>query len=159
MRNDVHEEIARLGGMTVGELQRKYAAVYEEPTRSFNKPYLIKRIAWGLQARAEGGLSDRAKARAAELAREIDLRMSAPKTAPVVIASRFAQLSDSRLPMHGTILKRIYKGQTIEVLVRDRGFEFEGEVYRSLSAIAKKITGAHWNGYLFFGMPRSEAAS
>lgn len=159
MRNDVHDEIAKLGGMAVGELQRKYAAVFEEPTRSFNKPYLIKRIAWGLQAQAEGGVSERAKARAAELARDIDLRMTAPRAAPVVVANRFAQKADARLPMPGTILKRTYKGQTLEVVVRDRGFEFEGQVYRSLTAIAKKVTGAHWNGYLFFGMPKSEAAS
>ncbi len=159
MRNDVHEEIATLGSMTVGELQRKYAAVFEEATRSFNKPYLIKRIAWGLQARAEGGLSQRAKDRAAELARDIDLRMTAPKSAPVVVANRFKQHADTRLPMPGTILKRTYKGQTLEVLVRDRGFEFEGQFYRSLTAIAQKITGTHWNGYLFFGMAKMEAMS
>ena len=56
------------------------------------------------------------------------------------------------LPMPGTVLRRDYKGRTILVTVLDRGFEFEGEFFRSLSAVAQHITGAHWNGRLFFGL-------
>jgi len=50
----------------------------------------------------------------------------------------------------GAALTRQYKGQTIEVRVLPRGFEYEGEVYRTLSAVARKVTGTHWNGYHFF---------
>jgi hypothetical protein len=61
------------------------------------------------------------------------------------------QLSqDGRLPMPGAVIARRYKGQDIEVRVLPDGFEFEGEVYRTLSAVAKKVTGTHWNGYHFF---------
>ena len=56
--------------------------------------------------------------------------------------------------MAGTLLKRRYKGQTVQVRVLAQGFEFDGEAYRSLSAVARKVTGAHWNGYHFFGLPR-----
>ncbi|MCK6483010.1 MAG: DUF2924 domain-containing protein [Phycisphaerae bacterium] len=54
----------------------------------------------------------------------------------------------------GTILRRTYQRREIVVTVFERGFEFEGRIYRSLSAIAKVITGAHWNGRLFFGLVR-----
>ena len=52
--------------------------------------------------------------------------------------------------MPGTIITRQYKGETIEVQVLADGFEYEGEVYRTLSAVAKAVTGTHWNGYHFF---------
>ena len=61
---------------------------------------------------------------------------------------------DIRLPMPGTRLKRKYKGHVYEVEVLDKGFAYDGEVYRSLSAIAQAITGSHWNGYLFFGIDK-----
>ncbi|WP_372718055.1 DUF2924 domain-containing protein [Novipirellula sp.] len=57
---------------------------------------------------------------------------------------------DDRLPAFGLTIERIYKGVTNEVIVREGGFEFEGEFYKSLTAIARLITGSHWNGYRFF---------
>ena len=68
-----------LKSMTVGELRRRYREVFEEDTRSFNKPFLLRRIAWQLQAKEYGGLSERALGRAAELADTSFLRTSAPK--------------------------------------------------------------------------------
>lgn len=62
------------------------------------------------------------------------------------------QSRDMRLPIPGTVITKDYKGQMIEVLVVDGGFEYKGKVYKSLTAIAKEITGAHWNGYLFFNL-------
>ena len=61
---------------------------------------------------------------------------------------------DQRLPLPGTVLVREYKGNSVQVRVLDRGFEFEGEVYRSLSAVAKKITGTHINGFNFFRLQK-----
>ena len=62
------------------------------------------------------------------------------------------------LPMPGTVLTRPYKGRTITATVLDDGFEYEGEVYRSLSAVAKAVTGSHWSGNYFFGLKgRSKA--
>ncbi|MBC7835953.1 MAG: DUF2924 domain-containing protein, partial [Phycisphaerales bacterium] len=60
----------------------------------------------------------------------------------------------SKLPAEGTILRREYKGRDIVVRVLEDGFEHDGETYRSLSAIAKAVTGAHWNGPLFFGLSK-----
>ncbi len=57
---------------------------------------------------------------------------------------------DGRLPPPGTVLTRPYKGGTIQVQVLAHGFEYDGKVYRSLSAVAKAVTGSHCNGFLFF---------
>ncbi len=60
--------------------------------------------------------------------------------------------ADARLPMPGALLTRQYNERTIQVRVLPNGFDHEGTIYRSLSAVAKAVTGAHWNGYLFFGI-------
>ena len=70
MTLNISRQITALGRMTPKELRSRYAAVFGEPTRSGNKEFLIKRIAWRLQSQAEGGLSDRARRRAEQLARE-----------------------------------------------------------------------------------------
>jgi len=163
---NVQTALAELQKMTVGELRQRYAEVWNEPTRSFNKPHLIKRIIWRLQALKEGGLSERARQRAMELANDADLRLGPPRGMSVeavadagpVVTSPFRVEPDDRLPMPGTLLRREYKGRTLLVRVLPAGFEYEGEIYRSLSAVAKKITGSHWNGYLFFGITRKESA-
>jgi hypothetical protein len=63
---------------------------------------------------------------------------------------------DLRLPKPGDLLSRDYKGKQITVRVLENGFEYEGKRFRSLSAIAQSVTGAHWNGLLFFGLARQE---
>jgi len=144
--------------MTVAELRGKHAEVFGEETTSRHKKHLIRRIAWRLQANEEGGLSERARRRARELAADSDVRLTAPKkaapaTGPTKVAAiRISQ--DDRLPLPGTILTRQYKGQTVEVKVLPDGFEYAGEVYRTLSAVAKAVTGTHWNGYHFFKLGR-----
>ena len=148
----IGKEIAALRRMTPRELRARYAEVFGEPTRSGNKQHLIKRIAWKIQANAEGGLSERAKRRAAQLAAESDVRLSAPKAPAATGRTKTALVTrkDDRLPPPGSVLTRDYKGQTLHVTVRDDGFEFEGVTYRTLSACAKAITASHVNGFAFF---------
>jgi hypothetical protein len=155
----IAEEIERLKGMTAKELREKYREVFHEESRSNNKPHLWKRIAWRLQELQEGGLSERARQRAEELANDADLRIRAPRcefqgieNSPDAnkIVKNLPFSHDRRLPMPGTLLTRDYRGKTIRVLVLEKGFEYEGRVYRSLSAIAKEVTGTHWNGFGFF---------
>ncbi len=155
---NVAKEVAAMERMTVDELRAKYADVFGEPTNGRNKRWLIKRIAWRMQANAEGDLSERARRRAMELANDADLRMTPPrerKPAPAVdeqtIAAATPVVAATNL-MPGTALKREYKGQTIRVMVLADGFEYLGERYKSLSAVAKAVTGQHWNGRLFFGL-------
>lgn len=59
---------------------------------------------------------------------------------------------DPRLPKAGTILTRVFNGKEIKVTVLDHGFEYDGETWRSLSAIARKVSGTSWNGFLFFNL-------
>jgi hypothetical protein len=164
MALNIDKEVAQMQRMTVNELQEKFAQVFGERPRGRNKQWLVKRIAWRMQANEYGGLSERALQRARELANPADLRLSAPRarsetggSTNTPVPARFT--GDSRLPMVGTLLTRRYKGRTLEVKVASDGFEFEGEKYKSLSAIAKVVTGSHWNGYHFFGMAEREKAS
>ncbi|MBA2224603.1 DUF2924 domain-containing protein [Thermogemmata fonticola] len=155
MSLNVMKELAALGRMTVKELRDKYAEVFGEETPAHNQTWLVRRIAWRLQALAEGDLSERARQRAAELANDADLRMNPPKALPVAAAEPAATKvlpfkPDDRLPPPGTLITREYRGETVQVKVLPNGFEYEGQVYRSLSAVAKAITGSHCNGYFFF---------
>lgn len=149
MTPKVAKQVEALAEMTVAELRERYAGVFGEDTRSRHKEFLKKRVAWGLQAKVEGGLSDRALRRAEELAKDSDLRLIAPRH---TVTRPFRPSADRRLPMPGTVLTREYHGQTVSVTVLDAGFEYAGQVYRSLTAVAKAITGTHWNGFHFFAL-------
>jgi hypothetical protein len=154
---NVGKELAALNRLSVAELRTRYAEVTGEPTRCRHKQYLVRRIIWHMQARVEGGLSERARRRARELAAGSDVRLTAPRGKPAdgpakVSAIRISH--DDRLPMPGAVIARPYKGETILVRVLPHGFDYEGEVYRSLSAVAKVVTGTHWNGYHFFNLGR-----
>ena len=153
MKLNIEREVATLGQMTVGQLQQRYVEVFGEPVRSRHKQYLIRRIAWRLQANAEGGLTERALRRAEELANVADVRVTPPRAATGLAATPTtapAAATDRRLPPAGTALTRRYKGRTINVIILPDGFEYDGERYRSLSAVAKAITGSHMNGFRFF---------
>jgi hypothetical protein len=157
MNLNVEKEVAAMKRMTVNELRIKYAEVFGEDTNARHKEWLVRRVIWRMQALAEGDISERARQRAEELANDADLRTTAPKLPRPVPApadrTKTATLNvapDRRLPLPGQEIMREYKGQTLIVRVLPHGFEFEGEVYKSLSAVAKVITGTHCNGYFFF---------
>ncbi|MBU0995368.1 MAG: DUF2924 domain-containing protein [Proteobacteria bacterium] len=153
---NLNKEIAILNNMTVNELRQKYSEVFGENTNARNKQYLIKKIAWRMQANIEGDLSERARRRAKELVDEAGLRVRPPKTFSVDSlpeqTSVHSVKKDSRIPGPGAVITRKYKGKMIMVTVLEEGFEFDSKKYRSLSGIAKEITGTHWNGYKFFDL-------
>ena len=146
-------DLAALGRMTGAELAQKYLVLFGQPARSRNKDFLRKRLAWRIQELAEGGLSERALARIEELgadalaARRRPARTKAP-TSPGVPSEGAAR--DLRIPPVGTVVTRLHGTKEHSVTVLDDGFEYQGERYRSLSKIARVITGTPWNGYLFF---------
>jgi hypothetical protein len=147
-------KLRALEQMTVGELAEKYREVFGEPTRTRNKEYLKKRIAWRIQELAEGGLTPRALELIERLAPAAPARWRQPvvrnggATAPGVVAMKAPR--DPRLPAVGTVLTREHGGVEHQVTVLDDGFEYQGERHRSLSAVARRITGTPWNGFLFF---------
>jgi hypothetical protein len=140
--------------MNVSQLREEFLKVFGQETKSRNKQWLFKRIAWRIQELAEGGLSERAKKRAAELANDADLRLRPPKGVPVEPVAKPKR--DPRLPPIGTELKREFNGKTHVVTVVDAGFTYKGKPYKSLSAIAKQISGTAWNGFGFFGLLQKE---
>ena len=156
MTEDIGQQVAALRQFTAGQLRDRYAELFGEPPRSGHREHLVRRIAWRMQALREGDLSERARRRAAELARDGDLRLTAPPTSarPLRKAAPTADhpTRDRRLPMPGTLLVRRYQGQTLQVKVLQQGFEYEGEHFGSLTSLTEKITGRHWNGYHFFGL-------
>ncbi|MBL1216596.1 MAG: DUF2924 domain-containing protein [Planctomycetes bacterium] len=163
---DITRLQCELRDMTVPELRRRYAEVFGEGTTSRHKPFLIRRILWRVQANAEGGLPERARQRALEIADDADLRVQAPASGSSVALAMTANgknthtstrhlsapVVDERLPTPGAVLTRRYRGRTVQVRVLPHGFDYDGTIYRSLSAVARAVTGSHWNGYLFFGL-------
>ena len=161
MDANLRHEIENLRKLKMKDLKLRYRELFGEESPSWNHQHLFRRIAWRLQARAEGDLSERARERAAQLAEDVDLRLRAPRrfwkelSAATDAGSAAKARRDPRLPAPGTTLERSYQGQTITVAVLEDGFEYNDKNYASLSAIAHEVTGTRWNGYLFFGLMRS----
>jgi hypothetical protein len=152
---NIVNEVATLRRLSVAQLRLRFAELFGETTNASNRTWLTKRILWRMQALAEGDLSQRARQRAAELARDADLRLNAPhiKTTTTTATPQPVSMPapiDQRLPPPGTILTRPYKGQLIQVQVLNEGFAYAGRIYPSLSAVAKTVTGSHTNGFHFF---------
>ena len=160
MPPDIGCEITAMRRMSTAELKARYAEIVGEPPRSHHREHLIRRIAWRLQALAEGDLTERARRRAQELARGAELRLHAPRKPRRrrQVVRRPRPKRDRRLPMPGTILVRQYLGRTRQVLVLDEGFEYEGRTFLTLTAVVKHISGQHWSGFHFFGLGRSRGA-
>ena len=141
--------LKHLESASIAELLVTYRDVTDKPATSRHKRHLIRSIAWALQARDSPALSSRARRRVAELVDPTDLRVSTATDIPGRPPSRRGK------PIPGTVICRPYKGELLHVRVIEGGFEYEGQSFGSLSAVAKHITGSHWNGNLFFGLPSS----
>ena len=164
MPESIAQEIAVLQRMSVAELRDCFAETFGERPRSGHRTWLLRRIAWRKQALAFGDLSERARARAQELAKDADLRLTPPRTDKNATATDTQRpmpcaIADDRLPMVGTLLTRPYKGRMLVVEVLADGFQYDGNRFASLSAVAKAATGAHWNGFYFFGLSDKKATN
>jgi hypothetical protein len=165
MDKAIMTEVENLRRAGVTSLRKRYRELFQEETRSRHREHLFRKIVWRLQALAEGPLSERARARAREIANDADLRVVAPKSffsvggEPVAIipGNQSKKQHDPRLPMAGSVLRRSWKGRTILVEVLPNGFRYEGRHYPSLSNIGVEITGTRWNGFAFFGLMRKAA--
>jgi hypothetical protein len=150
-KGTIRYQIRALTGDSVAKLKEKYLAVFGHESRSNHKQFLIRRIAWRLQANAEGELSERARERALLLAEEADLRIRAPQSFLREMSRSAGKVrGDPRLPAAGTTLTREFQGQNISVEVLAKGFRYQENTYKSLSAVARKVSGTQWNGFSFF---------
>ena len=150
---DVQSELKKLGLLTVSELRERYEELFGEPCKSRNKPHLLKRVGWRIQANAGGGLSDRAVQRIADLGDALPDRWQEKATKK----KRAERLRDPRLPPVGTVLEKTFGGAVHEVTVLNDGFEYRGEFFDSLSTIANRISGSRWNGFVFFRLEEAQS--
>lgn len=144
-------QILDLQRMPVAQLVARYVELFGKEPRIRNVAWLRRQVAWKLQEREFGGLGERARARLDELVTRIDLPLHGatqprPRPQPRPVAP------EPNVPVVGTVLTRRWRDQDIRVEVSGDGFVWAGVPYRSLSAVAKAITGAAWNGRLFFGL-------
>jgi hypothetical protein len=165
MDKAIMTEVENLRRASVTSLQKRYRELFQEEARSRHREHLFRKIVWRLQALAEGELSERARARALEIANDADLRVLAPRdffsvsgqSVEIMPGNQSKRQHDPRLPTVGTILRRSWKERTILVEVLPKGFRYENRRYPSLSNIAFEITGTRWNGFAFFGLMRKGA--
>ncbi len=155
MKETILEQILALKEMPVPELQARYSELFDgKKAPSSNKTYLWQRITYRIQELEYGSLPEEARTKAKELAQEYDpINNKALRPNGINNGTDKTCISrDRRLPMPGTVITKEYKGVNILVKILEKGFEYNGKVYKTLTAIAKEITGSHWNGYLFFNM-------
>ena len=145
-RNSVLRQMSILQSMTLEELREKWLDLYGGEPPKYKRLFLIKRLAYRIQELFYGGLSEHAKEHLKKVA----------QNDPVAMVNRKIpeerKTEDRILP--GTRLVRIWNDRRYEVIVQAEGFEYEGRIYKSLSALAKEITGTKWNGKVFFGVKK-----
>jgi hypothetical protein len=152
------QSMEELESSKIPALKKRYRELFGEESKSSNKQFLFRRICFRLQANAEGDLTERARRRAGDIANDRDLRVRAPKEFVARLepcsqsTDRMRPPKDYRLPEPGSLLTRRLGDRQIVVKVLAEGFEYESRRYRSLSAIAREVTGTRWNGLLFFGL-------
>ena len=137
---DLAAKLAALTGLAVGDLRAEWRRLYPTPPPKKVGRYLLELgVAWKLQERVHGGLSAAMKRRLADLATTMDEDGDLAKTRAVRLKP-------------GAKLVRQWRGETHDVLVLEHGFQWHGRQWRSLSTIAREITGARWSGPRFFGL-------
>lgn len=136
-------------------LQEKYKELFGgQESTSNNKVFLWRKIAYRLQELEYGGLAVDAQGKIQELIQKYDpVNNTSVRPGNGNGPTPNKKLTrDRRLPIPGTVITKEYKGIKLEVKILESGFEYNNKIYKSLTAIAKEVTGAHWNGYLFFNV-------
>ena len=146
--DNVLARIAALKAMPAPELRRQWQQLFDTPPPRYNRRFLESRLAYRLQELAYGGLKPATVARLEALGEQLD-------GGNIAVRRRRA---DDR-PIAGTKLIREYQGVLHHVTVLQDGYEWQGRPYKSLSAIARAITGTRWNGLVFFGLKNRRAGT
>ncbi|MDM7972923.1 MAG: DUF2924 domain-containing protein [candidate division Zixibacteria bacterium] len=152
------KSVADLQTLTSEQLRTEYERVLGKKTTSRNRKQLVATLAKEVQnvkssPPTPSVLTTTFRRRPTRgmkrSARDGRSRKRTPKTKR---ATRPVGQPDPRLPQVGSLITKTYKGRKINVKVTESGFEYGGKAFRSLSAIAREVTGAVWNGFLFFGL-------
>jgi len=150
-QKSIAAEIQELRVMPVPDLVDRYETVFGKPPRVKHKDWLWRRIAWKIQEQRFGGLSEVAKKRLDELIAGLDLPLTGQRAVR-------GKVNGAAQPVAGTTLTRTWKGREIQATRTEQGWEHDGVVYRSLSAVVKAITGSHASGPAWFGLKKRKAA-
>jgi hypothetical protein len=141
--SSVDRQIAELEGMDLEALRALWRKLYRKPApRFFRRELLVRGLANQIQVKAYGGLAPKSRRKLLRIAAEHEA------------GAGFTTADAPRRVRPGTRLVRAWKGVTHSVNVLDDGFEWNGTKYRSLSAIARAISGTSWNGHNFFGLDK-----
>jgi hypothetical protein len=140
-------QLAALKTAPTPALKARWRELFDTEPPPYNRRFLESRLAYRIQELAYGGLSeatlDRLRALGEQLAK----------------GGKIARVRSDRKPIRGTRLIREWQGVEHCVTVRDADFEYQGRPYKSLSSIARTITGTRWNGWVFFGLKSQGAPS
>jgi hypothetical protein len=147
MNDPVLARLVALKTTPTPQLKEQWRQLFEGEPPAFNRRYLESRLAYRIQELAYGGLKPETVRRLEKLGEELD-------GGRVDVRKRPA----NDRPISGTRLIRDYQGVEHCVTVRDNDFEYQGRPYKSLSAIARAITGTQWNGVVFFGLKSGRRA-
>ena len=148
MTDTVLARVAALKTLPIQQLKQQWRELFEGEPPPYNRRFLEHRLAYRIQELAYGGLKPETLARLEAIADELD------RSGHI---GRFRYARD--MPIVGTQLIREWQGVEHRVTVRDDGFEYQGTPYKSLSAIARRIAGTRWNGWVFFGLKNQRAPS
>jgi hypothetical protein len=133
--------LAALKAMSVNDLKAEWQVLFDAPAPNNSRGFLEGRLAYRIQELTYGGPDKQTRRLLDLLADEVEGTLT-----------RKAQIADPRNPMVGTKLIREWDGVAHTVTVLKEGFEWDGRRHKSLSAVARTITGTQWNGYRFFGL-------
>ena len=141
------EALSRLPELDLGELRQQWRALYKaDASPHLSRELLVRAVAYRMQEAALGGLRPERQRQLCHLAQQLNQAAEIRRRARLELKS-------------GTRLVRQWRGRTYEVLVLDDGFSWQGTSYRSLPALARKITGTPWSGLLFFGLKPNRSAA
>jgi hypothetical protein len=147
MTDSVIAQVAALKTTSTRDLKAKWRELFGTEPPAYNRRFLESRLAYRIQEFVYGGLKPETIARLEAIAEDLD------GGDPDRRRRRAAQ----DRPIAGTRLIREWKGVEHCVTVRDEDFEYQGRTYKSLSAVARAITGTRWNGLTFFGLKNHRA--
>ena len=149
-------QIMALRESSLSELKTKYEELFPgQKAPSNNKIFMWRKIVYRLQELEYGGISAEAQSKIQQLIQQYDPINNKTLRNNAVTENRPKKKNlgrDKRLPIPGTVITKEYKGVSLQVKILKSGFEYNNKVYKSLTAIAKEVTEAHWNGYLFFNL-------
>ena len=146
MTDSVLARLAALKTATTPELRQQWRDLFDSDPPRYNRRFLESRLAYRVQELAYGGLRPETVERLEALGEAL-------------ANGKNVSLRDEHRPIAGTRLIREWQGVEHCVTVRDQDFEYQGRPYKSLSSVARAITGTRWNGWVFFGLKNQRAKS